>query len=435
MAAVQRANDSIAVWEAWRDTLPESRASLAAKARASLPVPVAAAARRCGARFAGATAPLNQFAPFLSLFLAADRDRDAATLLARRLKGVAPDAERERAAVLDTAIAEYLGLQRLAAGPEVTVPLFTQPGRLAEAETLLAELSQLKSVTWQTRTRGYLVLASSASTAGDTARAQRARERLLRAVSTLTAAERRTNEFQELLGPLYQTTIQVNAAALLDSLRHSTSAYLALQRALWQEAAGNIRFPLPIGEVAPPIEAEFWFRRNDTTVARPIAGKVNLVVFLNQIACFGINSRPTCERIDARLRRLAQRFPALEITLVAQTRGFFSFAAPPAPGEEAALLQRSWLGERRLPGVLAVSTTDFWRLPAPDRRRIDRPTANASRYSFGRTAMNIGAQWQGVPSFLVDESGTIVHALNDIDESVLPDLIEILLARQLANRQ
>jgi hypothetical protein len=423
-----------------RDTLPATKARQVEDERAPLPAPVVAAARRCSARFAVVSAPLTQFAPLLVLYLAADRDADADALVERRLKLVAATAERERVAVLDTAVQIYLGTQQLAPERMLALSPLTRPSRLAAAERLVGTLAQLKSAPWQIRATAFAALAIRAFATGDTLRLHRAGAAGTAILSTLTSAERRTNEFQALRSVLDYVVIIVNEAALKDSLRQSTAAYNSFYRALWAQVAGaGTPLGRPIGELAAPIEADLWFGRGDSTASRPVKGKVNLVVFLDQRECFSGTPTPICQTLAVRLQRLARQFPALEITLVAQTRGWFAQGAPPTtPAKEAALVEHAWLDERKLPGVLAVATTDFWRMPGLDRRRIDRDIATATRYTFGRTWKVVGTGGDVAnltTSFLVDQNGIVVDAYQDINESQMPELISILLARPLASRR
>ena len=416
----------------WRDTLEETAARAAEQAREPLHAWVTDVARRCGARFAAASAPLADFALVFALYLAANRDADAATLVTRRLKAVT--AEREHVAVLDTIIHAYLGQTALGSGLKLRFPLFTHPGRLAAAESLITELARLKSATWQMRFGTYGRLGYDAWDAGDTVRARRAYQAQLAIAATLTDAERRSNEFQGAAVDIHQALKRFDTT-LLDSLRHSTAAYAAYYRALWAKATGGVVPQSPIGEPAPMIEGDFWFRRGDSRAGRPVEGKVNLVVFLNQATCYGGGSSPSCQMHYARLRRLAQRFPALEVTLVAQTLGWFWVAALPAPAEELALLERTWLEERKLPGALAVTNTPFWRLPDPDRRRVNRKVANVTHYSFGGIGQ-VAADKLYFPAsaVLIDQSGRVIDFANSIKEHDLVELIEVLLARQMANR-
>ncbi|HEX6047974.1 MAG TPA: hypothetical protein VFZ21_01850, partial [Gemmatimonadaceae bacterium] len=132
------------------------------------------------------------------------------------------------------------------------------------------------------------------------------------------------------------------------------------------------------------------------------------------------------------LRRMASAFPALEITLVDRTRGFFSYLVVASPAAEATLRRESWRAHRA-PGTLVVAATDFFRLPEPDRRRIDRPNPpNFTPYTFGRSWPMVAGS-----AFIIDRDGTIVHAgeLDRVHERQWSELIEILLSHPAAERR
>jgi hypothetical protein len=390
-------------------------------------------AQQCSARFPAQTATLTDFSPLLALYLTAGRDADAHTLLARRLAAIAPAARRERAVVLDSAVGIFLTVR---------------PVRFAAAESLLVERDRLGDtvLAFQQRHMGYVRLWQRAMEAQDTVVADWAAHRVVLLAAHLNAAERRTSYYDH-YGKYYayDALTYLGTEPLLDSLRHSTTAYVAMQRANWAKAAGKNagRLELPIGEPAPAVHGDYWFGATDTTITRPTRGKVALV-FVADNYVRALRSRlycgaDNCREAYAVLRRLARRFPSLEITLLAQTRGYFRQAAPPAPAEEASILRQYLLDYHHLPGTLAVERTDFWRLDPPDRRRVDRPTSNETRYSFG-------GSWpvHSLEAFLVDEKGTIVDVTHDVsifggehpkglersDEVRLAALIEILLDRQ-----
>ena len=266
-------------------------------------------------------------------------------------------------------------------------------------------------------------------------RAAAAAAALTALAGTLTDPELRSNEFVNNLGPtLDQIQMQVNRAAFLDSLRHSTAADAALYEQFWKNVNhGAMPYGItkPIGKSAPPITADFWLNHSDSIVSRPTRGKVSLVVLINQKAFFGSD----LEEVSwARLRRLAQRFPALEITFMAQTIGWFDKAAPPPPSEEAGLLAHALFAERHLGGALAVTNSAFWRLPSPDRRRINPQMPGLIDYSFGRTFQPPLVVDARINTFLVDQNGLVVDAAPWVDEAMLDDFIAILLGRPLATR-
>jgi hypothetical protein len=378
----------------WRDTL----ALTPAEAMAPLPAAVTQAAQQCGARFAEHTVPLENFAPMLSLYLLGGRDADAAALVTRRLHAIAPNAMRERAGVLDTAVQEYLGNP---GGFQGRASLAPRPPRLVAAEPLIDELVKLAATTWQERLSSYMRLDIMARYTGDTARARRAADAYLAIARTLTPAERRNGGFGSYT--IYALVRELKEAELLDSLRHGTAAYVAFQRATWASTTGERPEAIifPVGNHAPPIEADFWFRRGDANAPRPTKGKVALIAFIDQ-SCLQTWSGSDCWPLYMPLKRLAQRFPELEITLVANTHGYLSEMTPPPPAVEADSLAHWWLEERQLPGALAVTDTRFWRLPNPDRRRVDKDLPNVLHYHYDGWDLKAGAM------FLVDRGGTII---------------------------
>jgi hypothetical protein len=426
LAATVRVRNRVEGWDAvWADTMkltPE-------RASAPLPAAVAETARRCSAHLPAADkAPVTDFAPLMQLYLLAERDADAETIIRHRLASVAPTALRERVAVLDSAVQGYLLLPFGA-----RLQMKADPVRLPAAESLLVKVGSFPDSLHSLKDRLLPVFEflRAAKVAGDTARIRWAAQRYLELDARLSNVDRRSQFYEELGATVeYLVLTTQQEAALLDSLRRGTAAYVALQRAAWAKASGELPQSLrfPIGERAPAIEGNFWFRRGDSSAAHPTNGKVSLVVFLDM--CQGHDD---CWAPYASVHRLAQRFPALEVTIVARTWGFFSQMAPPAPNREADVLRELLQDFHQLPGALAVTATDFWRLDPPDRRRIDRPTANETHYSFGRT-------WQigRGTTFLVDQSGTIVGVgrLGSHDMFAVPDmeehfarLIKILQAR------
>ncbi|HEY9425537.1 MAG TPA: hypothetical protein VIR34_00145, partial [Gemmatimonadaceae bacterium] len=370
-------------------------------------------ARRCSARIAAAAVPRAEFAATLQLFLLAGRDADARTLVERRLAAVKPSAIGERAAVLDTALRAFLGAE-VVGDPFLHPVLAARPARIEIADSLLgmfdSTLARIPGDSLRAESIGaHARFMSEARDAGDTARATVAARHLV----TLARAGKleSSSVYGRAITEFTRAALELIAwPALLDSLRHGTPAYVARLRSDWAKASGERpesygRFQ-PAGSIAPPIEADFWFGRDDGAASRPTRGRVALVVFLDQRRC----AAQQCFVAYAALHRLAAKYPELEITLVARTHGYLSQVAPPPPEEEAKLLRRHWLDERRLPGALAVHNTDYYRLPEPDERRIERDDPNDERYQFGRTSSNRSPFERAV---LVDRNGVVV------DESLL----------------
>ena len=401
----------------WLDTMPYDRAH----SLAPLPRPVTETARACGARYTEPGAPVEDFAILVPVYLAAERDADAEKLTARRLAAITGEAKsalNERAAVLDSLINIYLE---------------ERPLRLARLEWLTDEYAKAESDRVRRAIR-YAILTYFSYDAGDTARARRGAERVLAIVGQFTPAERRRFDAEDVLQVMMiATRALASEQALLDSLRRSTASYVALARDTWARGTGMRAeaFPFPYNEPAPPITADFWFGVEKPVRPRPTPGRVSLVVFVNnEDECFQgplTEESPTCWNQAATLRRLAQRFPALEITLVAHTRGRFAYLEPPPPAEEAELIRQWLLGAHRIPAALAVSITPSWRLPDPDGRPIRRDSPVMTAYSFGKR-FNAGT----LRAVLIDEDGVVVHVSNALvnrNEAEFSSMIEALLTR------
>lgn len=423
MAAIGRALGDAKRREALimrRDTAPvDPKAALA-----PAPAPVTETARRCGTRYVEPTAPLTEFAPLLRLYLASGRDADAASLVARRLAAVPAARTREVVAVRDTAVDIYLD---------------ARPMRLELAEKLLLERARSSSNRLE-RIELYSRLMSAAQGARDSARTERAARLVVRLADSLTTAERESEQFDK-LGPLggrfviYQAMrAQGGIQVMLDSLRHGTAALVALERSMWVQATGERpeALPMPIGERAPAITADYWFPRATPDTVRPRPGRVSLIVFLDAFVaheCLHLVSirgdvDDDCPRSLAILRRLSERFPALEVTIVTGTRGSFLYVPPPTPTEEATLVG-TWLDAYRIPrAVVAITSTPFWNLPRPDARRIDKDSPNQTRYNFGKSWKARGQ------TFLVDQDGIVVAPWG-YDEDDMAQFIEVLLNRQV----
>jgi hypothetical protein len=397
----------------WRDTFPSDPA----EALKPEPAPIRETAERCAARFVEPATNLGDFAPLLALYLAAARDSDAAGLIARRLAALPANSAAARASVADTAVEKLLE---------------ARPARVGAAEEILLHRARAATNRIE-RVATYYTLMRAADNAGDTARVRRAAKWLVALADSLTKAERESEAFEKLGGDdvggrlvVYSAVTQLTGLpTILDSLRKSTAAFVSLERGVWASLTGGRpeTLPVPIGEHAPRLVADFWFPGDTARALRPTPGRVSLIFFVDHGDCITSgqteDAQPACVFMFSELRRLSERFPALEITLVAQTRGFFMYLKPPSPAEEADLT-RQWLEGAGIKGaVLGVTSTPFWRLPAPDERRINRAVPNLTSYAFGKT-------WQG-SMLLADQDGIIVMVQNGPE---LAQYIDILLHRQ-----
>jgi hypothetical protein len=207
---------------------------------------------------------------------------------------------------------------------------------------------------------------------------------------------------------------------------------------------------LPVGKTAPPIVADYWYRRvpstdgdgHDGTVRHieattsPVPHQVNLLVFLHG-GCHsstlmprkGQRPNPTdnCWPIYANIRRLVNEFPSLAVTILVNTHGAIGNSPPLPPAAEADTLAKLFLDYHRLPATLAVVERPFFRIPGADRRRIDTETQNEVNYGLGTpgTFANFGH------ALLIDQDGMIVKNIDMKRDSMLKirGLIEALLRR------
>lgn len=436
LVAVARVRDSVtAASRVWRDTVP----STPEEAAAPLPAAVVQAAERCGARLLAAidTAPRAGFGALFQLALLAGRDADARRIAAGWLQAVGSKPGPGRAAALDSIASSYLGATYDRKGA-----LRAQPARFELAEPHLDELLKMSAAEalWRTRLSAYVHFFQAAQSADDSVRLDRAAQGLKAITASLTAAERRRDNFDQAAKWAFAALRVLERRPLLDSLRYGTAGYVSLLKRQWAIASGETpdAMKLPVGQPAPAVEGRFWFGA-DSGTTRPAKGKVSLIVFLNshetrystqlEVGCAGLAK---CSVAYGMLRRLAQRYPELQITLVSRTFGYLGELEPPTPAAEADSLRSSWLGRQRIPAALVVAETDFWRLPGLDRRRIDRDRPNETRYTFGR-------RWQVTSgsAYVIDPEGTIVDVgsmINRTEERRLDALLAALFAQRTASR-
>lgn len=426
----------------WADTLPLD--SLEAIGSKPLPDAVVRTARRCGNRFADASSvSIDGFGVLLPLYLQAEWDDRARTLVERRLAAVGAKDDVERAAVLDTVFDVLLAHKGNRIGAR----------RIAMVEELVdTQLPRVNDRVKRLQIYARLALVPSSGSVSDsaTARVLRIARRMAVIVDSLTPSE--MDELLSDYGSLadgveeagdfvqrYYAMLNMSLGkrTFLDSLRKSTAAYAKLKRDNWAQATGmrpeTFQFGNPLGEHAEPIEADIWLGYDPKEGPRPTPGRISLVVFLSNHECNGVMTQAEqlggdCADHLAPLERLEQRFPELEVTVVGQTYGHFLYLKDGITPEREAELTKKWLESHGVDAPLAMNTTAHWRLPDPDSRRVSRPTANRSNYTFGKS-------WKtgNTSAYLIDQDGIVVHARQMNRWSVYEDfgeLIQILLDRQ-----
>jgi len=115
-------------------------------------------------------------------------------------------------------------------------------------------------------------------------------------------------------------------------------------------------------------------------------------------------SGTSCAREYNRLRMYKELYPDLEIIVLSDTYGTVGQLGPLEPADEADTLAKLFLGRHRVPAHLVVDHTPFFRVEAPDGRRIDLPGPQMELMGHPRTVWNDhgGIRW------LLDKEGYVV---------------------------
>lgn len=462
-AAVVRISESVKRDEffahrIWRDTLPHDPVEDVK----AIPPEARAAAQRCGERFSSVEAhPISEYRMLVPLYLAAGWEEKARALVKRFLEAAEREGEVELAAALDTVVYIYSGRtgaqegrMSIAGFPGVSV----QPPRLDLVDEVVDEyLPRIADRVRRVKILMAQVRLARQGTQLDTARIEWAAPQILALVDSLTEAEKVqlaeeltgfSEDKDELEERLYKEVYRSiegvgQRQALLDSLRHSTAAYVREFKRQRPRAVNT-----PYGMPAPAIEGDIWLGCEGSCEPRPAPGRVSMVVFFYhdmvrerpndwhrcvQVIADARGIRAHCPRLVYTLRRIADRFPELDITIVARTHGFFGYVKEDMTAAREAELLKRWLESFGVRAAISMTQTEHWRLPNHDRRRIDEPTANELNYSFDSGPA--GPRQNGW-SVLIDEDGLIVYdtvlqpdARGMAYESALIEMIDALLER------
>ena len=441
-AAVKRARETFGAnrffdTQIWRDTTLLDRAE---ERRVTEP-PIAATVKTCLGDFANPQqTPVDDYRYLAALYIMAGWPDRAHTIAVRRLNAV-KDTARELNAVLDTLLDIFEG--------HAEAEAYNAFPPAAELVDSLVENWIPRVPKRLDRVQLYMTAMNAYSRNGavDTIRVDRLAARVTAMMDSLDTRERRDVwEKAAILGEGEEQADRIagmfvlNRHDFLDSLRSSTEEYVRAKRNAWTRATGQppetYLFGMPLGEKAPPIEAEYWLGCKPDCGTRPVPGKINLLVTATRGSCAGVPEAPShirdsCARELIPLRRLIKRFPQVEFTVIAHTRGYYLYLKEGLTPEREAQLTREWLDWYGIDAPLAVTKTDFWRISEYDRRRVNRPNKNSENYSFGRSATR-----GGLSTMLIDQDGRIiqVRAMNRYSEEEYGKMIEILLEREKAAR-
>jgi hypothetical protein len=364
------------------------------------------------------------------LYLYAGWDDKAHELIDRQLAAIPADSERER-------------LTTLQAGVETMVPRYAvwlRPPRYALAESVVvAQAAHMKSRGMRMKALQMPLDFLTRGAEDDTALARRTVARLTALGDSMTAAD--WDAFAEedpTLSPQDPDSVQQRLNArlaavmevmftqrdLLDSLRRSTAAYASLRRSITErmfgQTADHFRTISTIGKPVPKIDAQVWLGA-DSIAHGPRRGHVTAVMEIISPSCADdLNLFALCANRLTTLRRLTQRFPRMDVIVLSHTLGYYKYVKDVTDSTEAALT-RQMLDSWGVRGVLAMKSTKYFRLPAPDRRRVDAPDDNADSFSAPYNVLT-----------LVDQDGLVVYSgdIERTDEDRVARLVTVLLQRE-----
>ncbi len=194
---------------------------------------------------------------------------------------------------------------------------------------------------------------------------------------------------------VYSAQQHLHKVVLLDSLRSGTQAYNNYLKRL-RDASGLQWEINPV--MARSIVADYWFPEKPDE-ERPRKGVVSIVLTT------GSNDCGACLGAVAVVKRLKAKFPGVEFTLLARTRGWHGLVIEPPTAEQEAILTDSiWRRVHHLPATIAIHQTQFWRLPEPDRRRVNEGGPNEELYP---TLQVLGSD----NIYLIDRAGEIITSV------------------------
>lgn len=242
---------------------------------------------------------------------------------------------------------------------------------------------------------------------------------------------------------------------IVDSLSVSTDAYTSILEVIWDSVSNGLDFNIP-GQVAgkkfPVITSDYWFKSKAQPpytssslsvsqgfaeigqLVRPAPGRINLVVGFHgschrttPVFSYGRSVELAyCEKLAAGIRRVMIAYPEVQLTIVSKTYGAVGNHVELVPEAEAALLAGYFFDYYRLPGVLAVESTPFFRINDPDGRRVDSPTPLTEALEAAEIKLGNGGM------VLVDQDGKAIVSdmLNGKTETTLLKYIEALGKRK-----
>ncbi len=413
----------------------------------SLPRSVKKFSAECLKKFNPDSVNLKDYDLWISLFLGAGNDEVVEKIVARKLSSLTwnPDSGSDS---LGREILGVIGRYRQA-----------RPVRYEMIGTLVD--SYLNGPQKPTYARDLLMLyrakANMELASGDTVSAKEWAQKVQALIETPPSTLIDSIYFAKESGAVRGAVSEImRASELEDSLKISGNAYAGLRRSFWKNArvsqSSDILSPM-VGEKAAPLIGRYVYSRDGVLVdnpansegevnhatSYPTNGKLSLVVFLyggcredTPIPPSGLGRatfRWMCLNTYTLMNRLANRYPNLEVVIVSRTMGYLGQEGPFEPKVEADMLKSWWLDNHKLPARLVIAETEFFRLPAPDNRRLDSQDPNADNYRKLRLE---SSEIRNASFFLIDTDGTIIESSRlDVDgERRIKSLLDVIKTRK-----
>jgi hypothetical protein len=375
----------------------------------SVPTPVREVVRDCAARFATATVAVDQLIPLGQTRLVLGDDAGAAEAFTRLLASPGARDVKQRSWLLHLITMAYLD---------------AKPTRLALARRYAAQLDSMGTSAAYMRVLSHTHLASYAWTTGDLASAATEAGHAITAFKELPRPEQvnivDTVESDYFLKVSVDAVTQGGPAALamLDSteaalhpLMYADAPWAQLIRGPFERGMATFRhLYAAIGHPGPAIVGNTWFGGVEGDTIFPKAGRVTLVVLVNQYTPFPVFST---------IRRLHALYAArgLDIVCVSRTEAYFRSSLMPKTLEEMVAL-KSWYNDfLHIPATFAIEVGWLERLS--DGRERGLPSVNQHHYEYGTSGVVVG------------KTGTMDAVLNvfPADEAVLTNVIATALAK------
>ncbi len=406
MSASQRVQDSLNVVN---PADPDTISLLGRDWAQPIPAAVLKVTNQCLEHFTPEQIP----APFAQMaqkaFLFAGRDADAAALVRLRVNPLTDSTER--AFVLDSFARNYMN---------------SSPRRVAAAHAIADEVINTYSAYYRGLRRAGLcgVMTRAAAEMRDEPSLLKYGQVGLDAIADADP--------EELDGPygwiIALVVREMNQAVyrkqILDSLRVSTKAFVAVQKALFKKVMGERADPSPVGMETAPLTGKFWFPASAASETYPRKGKISVVQFPSADPDFFF------KHVNVVVRRLASRYPDADLVFSGKTRGYFGPLSQREAQLESEEQSRFYQQFRKnTKAVLGIAVSEIVELPPPDNRRVHLTPKNYENYPKSEDERHV---------FIVDEDGILIERqfVDHMSPEIwLDDLMAVLMERHKVRQQ